>query len=123
MAARTARSRPRGRFPWAKLSDRDLLEWPIKELGLTLEGTWLEPRIESVSAELAERGLRLKPHFWLSDEWFCPAGVSGVAIPFYLAHPRLMRLERSMMLEVEGGNKRWCDRLLRHELGHAVQHA
>ena len=76
-----------------------------------------------VRRELTNRGLRLNPHFWLADEWFSPEGVPGVAIPFYLAHPRLMRLERSQMLEVEGGSREECLRLLRHELGHAIHHA
>jgi hypothetical protein len=38
-------------------------------------------------------------------------------------HPRLVRLERSMMLEVEGGTWDECLRILRHECGHALQHA
>ena len=73
--------------------------------------------------ELAQRDLRFNPHFWLSDEWFSPAGVPGVALPFYLAHPKLTRLERSQMLEAEGATGKSCMRLLRHELGHAIQHA
>jgi len=48
-----------------------------------------------------------------------PDGVTGVAVPFYLAHPRLARLERAQMLEVEGGTPAWCLRILRHEVGHA----
>jgi len=35
------------------------------------------------------RELRLRPHVWLSTEWFSPDGVPGIALPFYLAHPRL----------------------------------
>src|SRR5207253_1612636 len=50
-------------------------------------------------------------------------GVPGVAIPFYLAHPRLERLERTYMLEVEGGTPEWCMRILRHEAGHAIDNA
>ena len=69
------------------------------------------------------KGLRFRPHFWLSDEWFCPDGVPGIAVPFYLAHPRLSRLEQSQMLEVEGGTAEWCLRILRHETGHAVENA
>jgi hypothetical protein len=48
--------------------------------------------------------------------------VPGIAIPFYLVHPRLVRLERSMMHEAEGASKTECMRILRHEAGHAVQH-
>ena len=47
----------------------------------------------------------------------------GIAIPFYLAHPRLMRLERRFMHEVEGGNDKWLMRILRHEAGHAIDTA
>jgi hypothetical protein len=100
-----------------------LLELRLCDLGVTIEGTWLEERLERVRGELAARGLRLRPHFWLSDEWFSPDGVPGVALPFYLAHPRLIRLERSQMLEVEGGTREECARLIRHEVGHAIQDA
>ncbi|MGH7231784.1 MAG: putative zinc-binding metallopeptidase, partial [Nitrospiraceae bacterium] len=69
------------------------------------------------------RGLGFRPHFWLSDEWFCPDDVPGIAIPFYLAHPRLAKLELNQMLEVEGGDPEWCMRILRHEAGHAIENA
>jgi hypothetical protein len=59
----------------------------------------------------------------LSEEWFSPDGVPGIAVPFYLAHPRLMRLERKMTREVEGGNVNWLMRILRHEAGHAFDSA
>lgn len=105
------------------MTKRELLDLRFCDLGLTLSGTWVEPIIERVREELADRGLRVKPHFWLSDEWFSPDGVPGVAVPFYLAHPRLMRLEKSEIYEVEGGTQRTCLKLLRHEVGHAVDHA
>ncbi|MGQ0735895.1 MAG: putative zinc-binding metallopeptidase, partial [Acidobacteriota bacterium] len=60
---------------------------------------------------------------WFSTEWFTPNGVPGIAVPFYLGHPKLMRLERSQMLEVEGGTHDSCLKILRHECGHAIQHA
>ncbi|HTM07647.1 MAG TPA: putative zinc-binding metallopeptidase, partial [Verrucomicrobiae bacterium] len=47
----------------------------------------------------------------------------NIAIPFYLAHPRLKKLEEKMMMEVEGGTEAWCMRLLRHEMGHVINHA
>jgi hypothetical protein len=108
---------------WTEWSTEELLDLRLNELGVTLEGTWLESMIDRTRGELRTRGLRFRPGFWLSDEWFSPEGVPGVALPFYLAHPRLMRLERNRMLEVEGGNREDCLQLLRHELGHAVQHA
>ncbi len=113
----------RGHEPvWAEWTTEDLLDLRMCDLGLRLEGSWLEEPIERVQWELENRGLLLKPHFWIGDEWFSPADVPGVAVPFYLAHPRLMRLERDQMLECEGGTREECLKLLRHELGHAVQH-
>lgn len=121
-ASRSAKPTPR-HAPWASLSDRELLRKRLSSLGLGIEGTWLEAPISRVERELSQRGLKFKPHFWLSDEWLTPDGIPGVAIPFFLAHPRLMRLERRQMLQVEGGTQEECAMLLRHELGHAVCNA
>ena len=44
-------------------------------------------------------------------------------MPFYLAHPRLAKLELAQMLEVEGGDAESCLRILRHEAGHAIDNA
>ncbi len=105
---------------WTSLADEQLLDVRMCDLNLTIEGTDLEARIAQVNAELDARGLVFRPHYWLSDEWFTPDGVPGVAIPFYLAHPRLARLELAQMLEVEGGDPASCLRILRHEVGHAI---
>jgi hypothetical protein len=113
----------RRQFPWARYQRAKLLDLRFCDLGVTLEGTWLEAMVAQVLRELRDRGLRVRPHFWLSQEWFSPDGVPGVAIPFYLAHPRLMRLENAQMLEIEGGSRAECLRVLRHEVGHAVQNA
>jgi len=108
---------------WAALSDEKLLEVRMCDLGLSIEGTEIEPRIAQLNAELEARGLAFKPHYYLSDEWFTPDGVPGIAIPFYLAHPRLAKLERAEMLEVEGADPESCLRILRHEAGHAIDNA
>lgn len=79
--------------------------------------------IDKVRGELSARGLRLRPDAWIADEWCSPDGIAGIGVPFYLAHPRLMRLEREMMLECEGASPRECAMLVRHEFGHAFQHA
>ncbi len=60
---------------------------------------------------------------WLSEEFFTPDATLGFAVPFYLAHPRLMRLERAQMLECEGAGEAECRRILRHEAGHALDEA
>jgi hypothetical protein len=107
----------------ASLTDDELLDLQFRELDLQIDGTELANRIEEIHKELAARTLTFRPHFWLSDEWFTPDGIPGVAIPFYLAHPRLVKLELAQMLEVEGGDAEWCLRILRHEAGHAIDNA
>ncbi|NND98206.1 MAG: hypothetical protein HKN47_12850 [Pirellulaceae bacterium] len=106
-----------------RMSDDQLLDMRICDLKLTIQDTPLQKRIDQLNEELVHRGLRFKPHCWLSDDWFSPDGIPGIAIPFYLAHPRLMRLERKQLLEVEGGTKDWCMKILRHEAGHAIDSA
>jgi hypothetical protein len=108
---------------WAALSDGELLKFRICDLHVQIEGSEVEPRIAQLSEELEERGLRLKPASYLGDEWFSPEGSPLIAVPFYLAHPRLKQLERHQMLVVEGGTPSWCMQLLRHECGHAYDHA
>jgi hypothetical protein len=110
---------------WPTFSDEALLELRFCDLhaaGLGID-SWLEARINCLYDELTARGLTFRPHFWLSAEWFSPDGIPGVAIPFYLAHPRLMKLEKAQMLEVEGGEPEWCMKILRHEAGHAFDNA
>lgn len=113
----------RKRRPWERWGDERILDLRFSQLGLAIEGSWLEEVLEEVTRNLERRALRFRPHFWLSREFFSPEGVPGVAIPFYLASKRLMRLERSQMLEVEGGTRDECLKILRHETGHAIQHA
>ena len=72
---------------WAGWPDDRLLDPGISQLGVTIEGSALEPRLAELQSELDARGITFQPHFWLSAEWFSPDGVPGVAIPFYLAHP------------------------------------
>ena len=119
----TRRSGRRRQPEWVHWPERDILDMRFCDLGLRIDGSILEPRIARLYDELDARDIRFKPHFWLGEEWFSPDTVPGVGIPFYLAHPRLMKLERKMMLEVEGGTDRWCMRLLRHETGHAIDTA
>jgi len=108
---------------WEHLDDERLLDLRLCDLELSLQQSFVGPLVQQVRRELRARGLRFGPHFWISDDWFCPDGVPGVAIPFYVAHPRLARLEQNQALEVEGGTPEWALRILRHELGHALENA
>jgi hypothetical protein len=119
-----SRARSSGQsYAWEALSDEQLLSLRFCDLQLRIHGTELENAILRLYGELAQRGIRFRPHCWLSQEWFSPDGIPGIAIPFYLAHRRLMNLERRFMREVEGGNRNWLMRILRHEAGHAVDSA
>jgi hypothetical protein len=123
MARATSRRTRKPEPEWVGFSDQELLDMRLKDLNLSLEGSPLQPRIEKLYSELEHRQLRFRPHCWISDEWFSPDGVPGIAIPFYLLHRRLMRLEKKQMLEVEGGTDEWCMRILRHEAGHTIDTA
>ena len=114
---------PRSVRRWTTLGDEPLLDLRFRDLDARVEGSPIEPLVREVWGELEQRELKLKPHVWASTEWFSPDGVPGIAIPFYLVHPRLLRLERSMMIEAEGSSREECLMILRHEMGHAVQHA
>jgi hypothetical protein len=108
---------------WCTLKDEELLALRICDLGVRIEHSELNRHIEQLHSELAERNVAFRPDCYLGDEWFSPEGVPSISIPFYLAHPRLKLLELHQMLEVEGGTADWCQKLLRHECGHAVDHA
>lgn len=112
-----------GEPSWAALTDTELLPLRICDLHVQIEGSELEPRVAQLAGELQQRGLCLQPACYLADEWFSPEGSPLIAIPFYLAHPRLKELELHQMLSVEGGTPAWCMQLLRHECGHAYEHA
>lgn len=116
-------SEPMPRLPWTDLPDAELLDWRVCDLGLELEGSPLEARRDELHAELARAGLRFRPYIWLSTEWFTPDDCTGFAVPFYLAHPRLVRLERSRMLQVEGSTRTECMKIMRHEAAHALDNA
>src|SRR4051794_29247357 len=115
---------PRARLSpdWPSLPDEALLDVRMCDLPLEIEGA-LADRVAQLREEMAAKGLRSSIHFYLADEWFTPDGATAIAIPFYLAHPRLEKLEESQMFEVEGGEYEWGMRILRHEAGHAVDNA
>jgi len=118
-----ARKSPCTRPFWADWPDERLLGLRLRDLGLKEPGATVRRAIDRLEADLQSRGLKLRPHFWLSDDWFCPDGVPGIAVPFYLAHPRLAALEQRMVGTAEGAEGPECLRILRHEAGHAIENA
>jgi hypothetical protein len=82
---------------WSRLPDEELLKMRFCDLKLSIARSPLARHLRRLYADLERRGIRVRPHAWLAQEWFSPDGVPGIAMPFYLAHPRLERLERRIM--------------------------
>jgi Putative zinc-binding metallo-peptidase len=121
---RRRKRRPRfGNSKLVRMTDEQLLDLRFCDLDLKIERTPLEERLSQLDRELEAKRIRFRPHFWLSNEWFTPDGVPGIAIPFYLADSRLMELEERQMLEVEGESPSSCMKILRHEVAHTLDNA
>src|SRR2546426_11280040 len=100
---------------------RELLGKRISQLGLRLEGSPVERFVHQLHRELEHKGLkRFRPVCYLTDEWGCPDGQPVIGIPFYLADPKLARLERAMN-DLE--DDREIMMYMRHEAGHAFNYA
>jgi hypothetical protein len=116
--------RPSLKPKWSEHSDQALLNLRLKDVYLPIEKTGLNPLVQKLYSELEAKGImNFRPHVWFSDEWFTPSGHKGIAVPFYLAHPKLAELENHFIGEVEGGNPKWFMKLIRHECGHAIDNA
>jgi hypothetical protein len=100
---------------------QEILTKPIRELGLKLEGSVIERMVQQLYRELDAKGLhKFRPLVYLTDEWGCPSGEPVIGVPFYLADPKLMRLEKEMN-DIE--DQREIMMYLRHEAGHAINYA
>ncbi|MFN2397720.1 MAG: hypothetical protein ABR543_03595 [Gemmatimonadaceae bacterium] len=100
---------------------RQLLGRRISELGLSVSGTLVEQLVTKLYDELASKGLAFRPPVYLSDEWGCPDDTPLIGVPFYLADPKLARIEEEFATEVESEID--AMRYLRHEAGHAFNYA
>lgn len=113
--------------PLESIDDRKLLRTRLCDLtflNARLQKGKLRSLVDQLYDELDDAGLRsFRPHVYFGDEWFSPDGVPSIAVPFYLAHPRLVQLEQSMMNKVEGRTPAWFMKLIRHEAGHCFDHA
>jgi hypothetical protein len=108
-------------FEKASADVQELLSRPIRDLGLKLEGSSVERFVHQFYRELEAKGLhKFRPSVYLSDEWGCPDEEPVIGIPFYLADPKLAKLEREMN-DLE--DARQIMMYLRHEGGHAFNYA
>src|SRR5881227_552754 len=109
---------------FASAAETNWASVPIRQLGLTIKGTPLEPILAEFAEELRHVGLtRVKPVFHLSTDWGVAEGTVAVGIPFYLAHPELTRLHAERVGHLEGFSAADILRYLRHEMGHVVNYA
>jgi hypothetical protein len=100
----------------------ELLNTRLCDLDLRIEDSPIEPFINRLYRELANKGLdKLQPSFYLTDGWGCPDQVPIIGIPFYLTDKRLARIEEEQTGEIE--DEQIVMMLLRHEAGHAVNYA
>ena len=100
---------------------QEILNKPIKELGLRIEGSPLERFVQQLYRELESKKLtKFRPAVYLTDEWGCPSGEPVIGIPFYLAHAELAQLEKEAN-DLE--DAREVMMYLRHEAGHAFNYA
>jgi len=106
-----------------RVSDEELLESRINDLPVRIKDAWFEDCIGQLYKELEDKGIVFRPQCYLADEWLTPLRETCIGIPFYLAHPTLIQLERKFMMEAEGETKDSCMQLLRHETGHAICYA
>lgn len=106
-----------------RMSDDEVLSLRFCDLPLRLNGSVVQERAKIIFDELEAREICFRPSIWIAEEWYNPDEVVGFAVPFYLLHPRLIRLERKMMLEAEGVSLTEAMSILRHETGHAVDEA
>jgi len=99
----------------------EILTTPVNRLGLELRRSWIKPRIDRLMAQLRRRGIRLRPRFYLGDDWGCVAQTTNIEVAWYDADPLLHELDT----EVRGWahEPRIVDYLLRHEVGHAFCYA
>jgi len=108
-------------FEKAPAEVQEILSKPIRQLGLRLEGSPLERFVQQLYKELEAKGLRrFRPECYLTDEWGCPNMEPVIGIPFYLADPKLQRLE-SEMNDIEDARQIMI--YMRHEAGHAFNYA
>jgi ketosteroid isomerase-like protein len=100
---------------------RELLNKPVRELGLKLEGSPVERYVQQLYRELEQKKLmKFRPAVYLTDEWGCPSGEPVIGLPFYLANPELAQLEKEIN-DLE--DAREIMMFLRHEAGHAFNYA
>ena len=100
---------------------RGVLGKKVSELGLRVEGSPVEGYVRQLYDDLERRGFKtFRPVCYLTDEWGCPDQQPVLGIPFYLADPKLRKIEKAVdALESD----RQVMMYMRHEAGHVFNYA
>ena len=72
-------------FWWENLSDSELLSVRLCDLELSIDkAPHVLMALNRLNRELEHKKISFRPYAWISDEWFSPDSMPGIAIPFYL---------------------------------------
>ena len=100
----------------------EYLVTPLRQLGLTIEGTFLEEAIRTARAELRQVHIDfLQPYFYLSTGYGTVTGTTSIALGFYDCNEVLRQLNKELR-GFQYTEAQIVD-LVRHELGHAFSYA
>jgi len=72
--------------PWVRLSDEQLLTSAFAILKLSIRRSPLARTCGALYADLERRGVGVRPHVWLSEEWFAARRCAGIRCRSNLAH-------------------------------------
>lgn len=104
------------------LSNEEILNLKISELELKLPASYKKV-ITNCHQKLNNKDIVWRPYYWFSDEWFVPDGIAGIALPFTICHPKLIKLEKEFLGHYEGEAPSHFSKLYCHEMGHAIDNA
>jgi len=92
----------------------------LSDFGRPFEETHFYEEFQEVLREFHKLGIDVNPRLWFSTEWFCPDGVEGIGVPFYLKSLALMKKIKNMGGRIEGQTRTERKKLYRHEIAHVV---
>lgn len=105
------------------LSELEILNLKLKDLAKLSGPSFISKRINKIKRELTNKGLTFEVSYYFGTEWFCADGSIGIALPHYLLHPKLEKIEKKYLGYTEGILENDFLALFRHELGHAIDNA
>ncbi len=107
----------------SKLSDKELLQNRLCDLPLELSNIPFSNELKQLGQELKSKGIDFSPRVWIAEDWYSPDGSAGFAIPLYLCHERLTKLQKKHVGFIEGQTRNEFLKLIRHETAHALDNA